>query len=136
MERAVALLWHMNDMSCHGITMSRLMAMPWQLFICVYALYMKLIVNCFYDSRPQNQRFSFTNALWLLDTRTDDMKNKNSYIFLFAKDCRTMTSGWQGAPYFRRYGRELVFKTGDSVKEMLGGANVAPLSSNHQPPAQ
>ena len=33
-----------------------------------------------------------------------------------------MTSGWQGAPCFRRYGREGAgFKTGDTVKEKSGG---------------
>ena len=32
-----------------------------------------------------------------------------------------MTSGWRGAPYFRRYGREPVLKTGDFVKEKLEG---------------
>ena len=33
-----------------------------------------------------------------------------------------MTSAWPWAPSFRRYGRELVgFKTGDFVKENLGG---------------
>ena len=45
-------------------------------------------------------------------------------IFLCATDyCyyRTITSGWQGAPYFRRYGRELGFKTGDFVKENVRG---------------
>ena len=35
-----------------------------------------------------------------------------------------MTSGGQGAPFFRRYGRELVSKTGDFVEEKLGGATV------------
>ena len=31
-----------------------------------------------------------------------------------------MASGWQEAPYFRRYDRELVLKTGDFVEEKLG----------------
>ena len=36
-----------------------------------------------------------------------------------------MTSGAQGAPYFRRYGRELAgFETGDFVEKMLGGTTV------------
>ena len=39
-----------------------------------------------------------------------------------------MTSGWQGALYFRRYGRELVLKTGDFVQETLGGATVVRLT--------
>ena len=42
-----------------------------------------------------------------------------------------MTSGEQGARYFRRYGRELVLKkNGDFVEEKLGGATVEPLYSN------
>ena len=44
------------------------------------------------------------------------------FYFLVAKDDRTMTSGWQGTPYFRSYGREGAgFKTGDFVEEELGG---------------
>ena len=44
------------------------------------------------------------------------------FIFLFSKDDRTMTSGWQRAPYFRRNGRESAgFTTGNFVKERLGG---------------
>ena len=32
-----------------------------------------------------------------------------------------MTSGWQGAPNFRGYGRELELKTGDFAEENWGG---------------
>ena len=32
-----------------------------------------------------------------------------------------MASGCQGTPFFRRYDRELVFETGDFVKEELAG---------------
>ena len=42
------------------------------------------------------------------------------HIFLFSKDYRTMTSGWQGAPYFRRHGRELVSKPASSLKKRCG----------------
>ena len=52
------------------------------------------------------------------------MKQISYYIFLIAKDYyyyRTMTPGWQGAAYSRRYGRELRGKTGDSVEEKLEG---------------
>ena len=44
-----------------------------------------------------------------------------SDIFLFAKDGRTMKSGGQGAPFFRRYGRELVSKPAISLKKSWGG---------------
>ena len=62
-------------------------------------------------------------------------KNIITNIFLFVtKDYRTITSGWQGAPHFRRYGREL-FKTGDTVKEKykLGRATVERLSTTRTP---
>ena len=49
------------------------------------------------------------------------MKRTSSHIFFFAKDYRLMASGWQRAPYFRRYGRRLVSKTDNFVKEKLGG---------------
>ena len=49
------------------------------------------------------------------------MKKISSCIFSVAKDYRTMTSRWQGAPYFRRYGRELVSKPAISSKRSWGG---------------
>ena len=39
------------------------------------------------------------------------------------KGYRTMTSGWQGAQYLRRYGPELVLKPAISLKK-IGGATV------------
>ena len=56
-------------------------------------------------------------------------KKKPPYIFSFAKGYRTMTSGWQGAPYFRRCGRELVSKPAISFKKSWGGANVDQLNA-------
>ena len=53
-------------------------------------------------------------------TRHEERCNEKhifSLIFLFAKDHRTMTSGWHGAPYVRRYGRELVSKPTISLKK-------------------
>ena len=35
-----------------------------------------------------------------------------------------MTSGGQGAPFYRRYGRTLVIEAGDFAEEMLRGATV------------
>ena len=43
------------------------------------------------------------------------------YVFVCEKDYRTMTSGVQGAPRFRRYGRELVSKPAISFKKCWGG---------------
>ena len=42
-------------------------------------------------------------------------------FFLFAKDYRPMTSGWQRAPYSTRYGRGLVSKPSISLKKSRGG---------------
>ena len=49
------------------------------------------------------------------------MKGISSHIFLFVKDYRPMMSGWQGAPYSRRYGRRLVSKQAISLKKSWGG---------------
>ena len=70
--------------------------------------YMKYLVVT--DSTIANQRFSLAHVLCLLDTRKDAMTKMSSHIFVLAKDYRTMTSGWQGAPYFRKYDQELVSK--------------------------
>ena len=43
-------------------------------------------------------------------------ESRSPYIFLFAVDYRIITSGWKGAPYFRRYAGSWV-----TVKEKLGG---------------
>ena len=59
----------------------------------------------------QNQRFSLTNDSWLPDTTKDATKNTIFTYLRVAKDCRTMTSRGHGAPFFRRYGPELVSKT-------------------------
>ena len=45
----------------------------------------------------------------------------SSRIYLFAKNDRTITSGWQAAPYRGKYVRVLVSKAGNFVKEKLGG---------------
>ena len=52
------------------------------------------------------------------------MKNTPFMYLLVCKgllQLRTMTSGWQGAPYYRRYLRE--FKTADFVEEKLMGTD-------------
>ena len=54
------------------------------------------------------------------------MKNVTSYIFGSRKGYRTMTSGWQGAPYSRRYGPELVSKPAISLKKIWGGYRRSP----------
>ena len=49
------------------------------------------------------------------------IKSRSPYIFLFAMDYRGMTSAWQGSPYYRKYGRELVSKPAISLKKSGGG---------------
>ena len=73
---------------------------------------------------PPKTAISLTNVSWLLDTSKDARKKTSPCISLFAKDDRTMASGWQGASYFRRYGRELVSKPAISLKKNWGGAIV------------
>ena len=66
-----------------------------------------------------------TNVSWLLD-RHEDGCYKSKYIFVVyflvckGKGYRTMTSGWHGASYFGRYGRELVSKPEISLKKSPG----------------
>ena len=69
---------------------------------------------------PPNRRFCLTIFSWLLDTRKDAMETMSSCMFWLAKDYRTMSSGWQGAPYsWIRPGGGL--KTSDFINEKLGG---------------
>ena len=44
-----------------------------------------------------------------------------------------MTSGWQGSPYFRRYGRELVSKPSISFKKSWGATTVEQLEGQRNP---
>ena len=63
---------------------------------------------------------SLTNVSWLLGTRKCAMKNYLNVFSCLANGYRTMTSGWRGAPNFRRYGRELVSKSAISLKRDWG----------------
>ena len=49
------------------------------------------------------------------------LKKRSSSVSSCAKVYLTMTSGWQGAPCFRRYGRILVSKPAISLKKSWGG---------------
>ena len=58
----------------------------------------------------------FYNELFMAGRHKGGVLLKNSpHIFFIAKDYRTMTSGWQRAPFFRRYGREQVSKPAISL---------------------
>ena len=50
-----------------------------------------------------------------------DEKTYLFMYFLLCKGYQAMTSEWQRAPYFRRNGEELGFKTGNFVNEKMGG---------------
>ena len=52
------------------------------------------------------------------------MKKRSSCISLVAKDYRTMTSRWRGAPYCRGHGRELFSKQPRFCSRNIGGATV------------
>ena len=76
----------------------------------------------FYDRSPQNQRFSWTNVSWLLDTRKGIIENKVSMLFLVCKrPIDRWRRGCHGTAYFRKYDRELVLKPSISLKESWGG---------------
>ena len=78
-------------------------------------------LDWFYD-RPPPQTSGFFNERFMAARHQEGCEEKiSSCIFLFAKDYQTMTSGWQGAPYFSRYGRELVSKPAISSKKCYGG---------------
>ena len=49
------------------------------------------------------------------------MKTTYSHIVLFARDFRTVASGWEGAPYLQEIRPGAGFKTGNFVEEKLGG---------------
>ena len=72
---------------------------------------------------PPAKTIDFFNELFAAGQyeETCYMKIVFLYIFLFAKDYRNMTSGWQGAPCFGRYGRGLVSKPAISSSISLGG---------------
>ena len=58
------------------------------------------------------------------------MEQISCYIFLIANACRTMTSGWHGAPYFGRHGRELVSEPAISLKNGWRGCR---RTTRHKP---
>ena len=79
---------------------------------------------------PRNQRFFLTNVSRLLDLSKDAVvqTKKVSIYFPVGKSLSIDDVGVsRGTPHFRRYDRELVFETGDSIKETLGGATVVGL---------
>ena len=74
--------------------------------VCVY-----LLPDWFYDLAPPPKPAIFFNERFIATTRHDEERRYekiSSRVFLIAKAYRTMTSGWQGAPHFRRYSREMV----------------------------
>lgn len=80
-----------------------------------------LPTDCTID--PHKKPVIFSNERFrLLDTREDTVeKKKKQCIFLCAKIAPSMKSGSQEKPYLNRNDRGLVFETGDSIREQLGG---------------
>ena len=68
---------------------------------------------------PKTSDYLSRNVSWLLSTRRRMLWKKLPSRF-FSR-YRTMTSGWQGAPCVRRYGRELVSKPAISLRKSWGG---------------
>ena len=83
-------------------------------------------LDWFYDSfPPKNQRLSLTNVSWLLDPHEEGCYYENVlWCFLVCKEraIERCTSGWQGrGTVFEEIRPGAGFKTGDFVKEKLGG---------------
>ena len=68
---------------------------------------------------PQDQRLSSTKRF--VAARHEEGCTVNLTCFYFFLDYRAMTSGWQGEPYFRIFGRELVSKPAISSKKSWEG---------------
>ena len=60
----------------------------------------------------EKQRYYLANVSRLLGPRKDAMNKIPSHVFLFAKDYRTLTSGWRGGTVFRKIRSGAGFKTG------------------------
>ena len=56
-------------------------------------------------------------------------------IFLFAKDYRTVASGWQAGTVFQELGPGAGLKAGDFIKEKGGGTTVERLNERAPQPS-
>ena len=83
------------------------------------------MMDRFYDTPPPLKPVGFSNERFmaLLETSKDATKILSPMFSLFAKDDQTMTSGWQGAPYFSQYRREMASKPAISSKNNRGLSN-------------
>ena len=70
---------------------------------------------------PQNQRFSLTNVSWLLDTRKDAMKRISACITFVCGGLSNDDVRVVRGTVFQEIRPGAGFKTGDFVKEKLGG---------------
>ena len=81
------------------------------------------MTDSYYDSPPKKPAISFNDRFMAARHEEGCYEKNKVYIFscLQRKAYRTMTSGWKGAPYFQEIRPGAGFKTGDFVKEKLGG---------------
>ena len=70
---------------------------------------------------PKANDFSFTNVLWLLDTRKDTIENKVSICFLVCKGLSIDDVGVSRDTILKEIRPGAGFETGDFVKEKFGG---------------
>ena len=73
------------------------------------------------DTPPPNERFSLTNASWLLDTRKVTIEHKVSIYFFVCKGISIDDVGVSRDTTFQEMRSGAVFETGDFVKETMGG---------------
>ena len=74
-------------------------------------------------SPPLKPRFSFTNVLWLLDTRKDTLENKVSIYLLVCKGLSIGDVGVSRVTETQEIRPGAGFETGDFVKEKGVGGN-------------
>ena len=82
--------------------------------------------NWFYDiAPPKKQRSSLTNERFMAAPHKECCYYvRVSTIFFFAMGFWNLTSRWQGAPYFRRYGLELVSEPAILLTKNWGGGGI------------
>ena len=89
---------------------------PW--VVCVFS-------GVFLSSRVTGACPVTTDLIMRVNVRTTTTTIENNRISMHFLVCKGLSIDDVGVsrdtPYFRRYGRELVSKTGDFVKEKLGG---------------
>ena len=95
-------------------------ALPWQ-WSRTAAGIVTAVSKRFYDSLPQNQRFSSTNVSRLLDARKDTLEKSVSIYFPVCKGLSIDDVGVSRDTAFQEIRPGAGCETGDFVKETSGG---------------